>query len=210
MPENAEWIYLARHGPSASAPRGWLSAAEFRRYLHGYDAVGLMEAAQVPDRLIGVAARSDMIIHSPLLRAVQTVALIDAAGGPATPRCAWAELVEAAQPAPDIPGLRLPLAGWDALTRILWLLGRPGTVEPRRSAMARARTAAERLAALPTSGAREDHAILVVGHGFQNILIAFQLRRAGWQGPRWPSIRHGQPTAYRRRPPGADLSRAGG
>ena len=30
-------VYLARHGPSASAPRGWLSAAEFRRYLHGYE-----------------------------------------------------------------------------------------------------------------------------------------------------------------------------
>jgi hypothetical protein len=52
-------VYLARHGPSASAPRGCLSAAEFRHYLHGYDAAGLMEAARVPDRLIEVAARSD-------------------------------------------------------------------------------------------------------------------------------------------------------
>src|ERR1700722_13587055 len=49
-------VYLARHGPSASAPRGWLSAAEFRRYLDGYDAAGLMKAARVPGRLIEGAA----------------------------------------------------------------------------------------------------------------------------------------------------------
>jgi hypothetical protein len=50
-------VYLARHGPSASAPRGWLSAVQFRQYLHGYDSVGLAEAAGVPDRLTEVAAR---------------------------------------------------------------------------------------------------------------------------------------------------------
>ena len=191
-------VYLARHGPSASAPRGWLSAAEFRRYLDGYDAAGLMKAARVPGRLIEVAARSDEIIHSPLLRAVQTVELIDAAGGSPRPRRTWAELVEAAQPAPVIRGLRLPLMGWDALTRILWLLGRSGTVEPRQGAIARARTVAERLTALAAS---HERTMLVVGHGFQNILIARELRGNGWHGPRWPSVRHGQPTAYRKRLP---------
>jgi broad specificity phosphatase PhoE len=170
-------IYLARHGPSASAPRGWLSAAEFRHYLHGYDAAGLMEAARAPDRLIEAAARSDEVIHSPLLRAVQTVELIDAAGGSPRPHRTWAELVEAAQPAPDIRGLRLPLQGWDALTRILWLLGRSGNVEPRQGAITRARTVAERLTALSTSGERGERTMLVVGHGFQNILIAGELRR---------------------------------
>jgi broad specificity phosphatase PhoE len=190
-------VYLARHGPSASAPRGWLSAVHFRQYLHGYDDVGLAEAAGAPGRLIEVAARSDLIIHSPLLRAVQTVDLVDAAGGSSRPRRARAELVEAAQPAPSIPGLRLPLDGWDVLTRILWLLGRCGTAEPRQGAVTRARTVAQRLAALPTSREREDRTVLVVGHGFQNMLIARELRRCGWQGPRWPDHRHGQPTAYR-------------
>ena len=196
-------VYLARHGPSASAPRGWLSAAGFRHYLHGYDAAGLMEAARVPDRLIEVATRSDEIIHSPLLRAVQTVQLIDAAVRSPRPHCTWAELVEAAQPAPGIRGLRLPVAGWDALTRILWLLGRSGTVEPRQGAIARARTVAERLTALSASGERGERTMLVVGHGFQNILIARELRRNGWHGPRWPSVRHGQPTAYRKHRPGS-------
>jgi broad specificity phosphatase PhoE len=191
-------VYLARHGPSALAPRGWLSAVQFRQYLHAYDSVGLAEAAGVPDRLIEVAARSDLIIHSPLLRAAQTVDLIETAGGSSHPRRAWAELVEAAQPAPGVSGLRLPLDGWDVLTRILWLLGWSGTAEPRRGAVTRARTVAERLAALPVPREREESAVLVVGHGFQNILIARELRRDGWQGPRWPDHRHGQPTAYRR------------
>jgi broad specificity phosphatase PhoE len=190
-------IYLARHGPSALVPRGWLSAAQFRQHLHDYDAAGLMEAARVPDRLIEVATRSDLIIHSPLLRATQTVGLIDAASESSRPRRSWAELVEAAQPAPDIRGLRLPLAGWDGLTRILWLLGLSGTVEPRQGAVTRARTVADRLAALSSSREGEYRTILVVGHGFQNVLIARELRRRGWQGPRLPSLRHGQPTAYR-------------
>ena len=29
-------------------------------------------------------------------------------------------------------------------------------------------------------------------------LIARELRGNGWHGPRWPSVRHGQPTAYRK------------
>ena len=103
----------------------------------------------------------------------------------------WPELVEAAQPAPAVRGVRLPLDGWDVVTRVRWLLGRPGPVEPSRAAVARARVVADRLGAL-------NGVVLVVGHGFQNILIARELRRRGWRGPRWPDHRHGMPTAYRR------------
>jgi hypothetical protein len=37
-----------------------------------------------------------------------------------------------------------------------------------------------------------------VGHGFQNILIARELRRRGWYGPRLPDHRPGMPTGFRR------------
>jgi broad specificity phosphatase PhoE len=145
----------------------------------------------VPAGLRAAAARWDVVVHSPLRRAVETVRLLDTAGGTAPPRQVWPELVEAAQPAPAVRGLRLPLDGWDVVTRLRWLLGHPGPVEPRRTAVSRAGVVADRLGELAG-------VVLVVGHGFQNILIARELRRRGWLGPRWPDHRHGVPTGYRR------------
>jgi broad specificity phosphatase PhoE len=183
-------VFLARHGPSAAAPRGFLTAAQFGDHLRGYDDVGLAAATVAPAELMAAAARSDVIVHSPLRRSVDTVRLLDAAGL-SRPRQVWPELVEAAQPAPSVGGFRLPLGGWDVVTRVRWLLGSPGSVEPRAVAVARAGVVAERLGELAG-------VVLVVGHGFQNILIARELRRRGWRGTRWPDLRHGMPTAYQR------------
>jgi hypothetical protein len=174
---------------------GWLSAVQFRQYLHGYGRRrpgGGGPGTRSADR--GRRPR-DLIIHSPLLRAMQTVGPIDAVGGSSQPRCAWAELAEAERPALD-PRPCLPLDGWDVPTRILWLLGRCGIAEPRRGAVTQARTIAQRLRALPRPASRGPHH---PGdeHGFQNVLIARELRRAGWQGPWWPPTRRGQPAAYR-------------
>jgi broad specificity phosphatase PhoE len=105
------------------------------------------------------------------------------------------DLVEIPLPVLPVPRLRLPLDAWDAAARVAWLWGYAGGVEPRREALARGRRAAGRLDRLAGAGA-----VTVVAHGFTNIVLARELRRLGWEGPRLPDHGNGAATTYRRRP----------
>ena len=79
-------------------------------------------------------------------------------------------------------GVRLRPDVWAWLVRCVWWCGWSSGVEGVEAARGRAARAAGILAA--QAGTRGP--IVLVGHGFMNVLIAAQLRRAGWSGPRFP------------------------
>src|SRR5438093_9970936 len=53
-----------------------------------------------------------------------------------------------------------------------------------------ARERAAKAASILTGHAEESGAVVLVGHGLMNILIARRLRASGWRGPRLPSPQH--------------------
>jgi broad specificity phosphatase PhoE len=103
------------------------------------------------------------------------------------------DLVEIPLPVLPVPVLRLPLDAWDAAARAAWLAGWSGGVESRREAMARGRRVARLLDDLAAGGP-----VVAVGHGFTNIVVARELRRLRWQGPRLPDHRNGGLSTFRR------------
>ena len=82
--------------------------------------------------------------------------------------------------------MRLPAKVWAGLARAAWFAGWADGVESFRAARTRAASAA----AILCEHAETRGAVALVGHGLMNILIAGQLRAAGWRGPRLPSQRH--------------------
>jgi broad specificity phosphatase PhoE len=191
-PGGGRRIHLARHAPSVADRPDRFDSSAWRGFLASYDTHGLREDVAIEPDLIRAASASVLLIHGPLRRAVETVDLLRRAMEKRLPAIeVWPEIAEAPQPAPHLPALRLTQDGWDVLTRCAWLLGACGGVEPRAEANRRAGLIADRL----TAGSASP--VLVIGHGFQNVLIARALRARGWRGPRWPDHRHTRVTTYR-------------
>src|SRR3989442_6434751 len=72
------------------------------------------------------------------------------------------------------------------LARSAWFCGWSAGVESLKGARERASKAASLL----TARAEACGAVVLVGHGLMNILIARRLRVAGWHGPRFPRAHH--------------------
>ena len=86
--------------------------------------------------------------------------------------------VEAPLPHPPTPDfIRLTPKIWGFLARTLWwFFGLHRGQETRPQAQARARAAALRLIETAEGGGR----VLLVAHGFFNIMVGLELRRSGW------------------------------
>jgi broad specificity phosphatase PhoE len=83
---------------------------------------------------------------------------------------------------------------WLAAFRLIWLAGLSTSPESLSQAKTRARRAAQRLLEL----AQIEGRVLVIGHGIMNQLIANELRRRGWHGPKRPARGHCQGSQYER------------
>jgi hypothetical protein len=101
---------------------------------------------------------------------------------------------EAELPSAIRSGLRLRPEMWTWLARSAWFCGWSAGVESLGAARERAAEAASVL----IGHAESFGAVVLVGHGLMNILIAQRLRAAGWRGPRFPSSRHWTFGAYER------------
>jgi len=89
--------------------------------------------------------------------------------------------------------LRLPALVWTALALLVWRLGYSPRCESSAAAKRRARTVA---GLLVQEAYRHTGPIVLVAHGGINRLIAKELRRSGWHGPRLPHSRHWGCTTY--------------
>src|SRR5687767_1241513 len=172
-------IVLVRHGrpeipAAAERPIAGRAGAEWCRL---YEAVGLV-AALPPEPVMAAAADAGCVVASDVRRALESAALL--AGG----RRVQVEPVlrEAGLPESLPIPFPLPPGAWVVLARIAWVLDWCTSTETVVDARDRAVRAAGRLSEL----ARTHQTAIVIGHGFFNMLIARELRRAGWNGPRRP------------------------
>jgi broad specificity phosphatase PhoE len=168
-------ITLARHGEPALSRKVRLSAQEYREFWARYEVMGLLPGQTPPPHLVGFVDECDVLISSTRLRAVESAQAVGA--GRAFDQEAL--LVEAPLPPPKWPAwIRLSPRLWGFLSRFnWWFFNFHHGEESRRQAEARADQAAAKLEELAAGGRN----VVVLAHGFFNVMVGRALRRRGWR-----------------------------
>jgi broad specificity phosphatase PhoE len=168
-------ITLARHGEPALSRKVKLSAKEYSDFWARYEVMGLLPGQTPPAALSGFVGRCDVLISSTRLRAIESAQLV----GQGKTFAREDLLIEAPLPPPNWPGwIRLSPRLWGFFARFWWwFFNHHAGQETRAEAEARAYQAALKLDAL----AREGQSVVVLAHGFFNVLIGRALRRLGWR-----------------------------
>ena len=119
LPVAGARIILIRHGQPAIALRPRTSHREFHAYMDAYDAAGLDPASPPPRELTDLVGELSHVFTSGKPRADESARLL----------APHAELIidplfaEAPLASPRIPLLRMTVAKWAVVARILWHLG---------------------------------------------------------------------------------------
>ncbi len=167
-------ITLARHGEPALSRRIRLDAAGYRRWWAAYEEGGILPGQTPPDGLLSLAREADVIFASTRRRAVETAEAVLA--GKHFVRDPL--FIEAPLPPPRLPGfVRFGPRTWGVMARTSWWLGGHAGEESRDAAKARAREAADRL----VRAAEAEGRVLVLAHGYFNMMVGRELRKRGWR-----------------------------
>jgi broad specificity phosphatase PhoE len=168
-------VILVRHGEPALSRKVRLSAVGYRDWWSRYEEGGLKSGQTPPCALLEAAAKADVLISSTRRRAVESAAAIVAG----RPFAEDATFIEAPLPPPHLPDwLKLPPRWWGVISRICWwLLGHNEGQESYAQAKLRAGRAADALIAR----SRRGEEVLVVAHGFFNLMVGRELEARGWR-----------------------------
>ncbi|HEY3219901.1 MAG TPA: histidine phosphatase family protein [Gemmatimonadales bacterium] len=183
-------IVLARHGRPAWDFRTPIPGHAFADWFRGEANAPLDSSPRPSAELEQLIRMAKCLVTSPLRRSRDSVDLLAPSTAPLIDPC----FREAELPCAIRSRLRLRPELWAWLARSAWFCGWSTGVESFTAARARASQAAMVLA----SHAKACGAVVLMGHGLMNILIARQLRRAGWTGPRFPRARHWAFAVYER------------
>jgi broad specificity phosphatase PhoE len=175
-------IILARHGRPAWDFGTPIPGHALAEWLRGEAEAPLDSARRPSVELERLSRAAQCLITSPLRRSRDSAQLL----APATASLIDPCFREAELPSALRSGLRLRPEMWALLARSAWFCGWSAGVESFSAARGRASKAASVL----TAHAEACGAVVLVGHGLMNILIARRLRTAGWRGPRFPSPQH--------------------
>ncbi len=169
-------ITLVRHGEPALSRRALLDWEGYRDWWAKYEESGLLEGQTPPHILDGYARDARYIYSSTLRRSIETAQAI--CGN--RPFESLDMLVEAPLPPPHLPRwikLSPKSWGWGTVSRLWWwYTDNHGAWETRRQAQARAKKAADFLVAK----AREGGDVLVLAHGYFNLMISLELKKMGY------------------------------
>ena len=169
-------ITLVRHGEPALSRRVKLDWRGYRDWWAKYETVGLLEG-QTPPPILHVFAREARYIYSSTLpRSVETArAVCQGRGFVEMP-----QLIEAPLPPPHLPSFikMSPNSwGWGFVARVWWwYFNGHGAGETRAQAMLRARDMADFL----VTKAEEGGDVLVLAHGYFNLMISLELKKMGF------------------------------
>ena len=168
-------ITLARHGEPAISRKVKLSSQEYRDFWARYETMGLAPGQTPPPQLVGFVERCDVLISSTRLRAIESAQAV----GPGRDFARHEVLVEAPLPPPRWPSwIKLSPKVWGFLARFhWWFFNHHQGEESRKASEARADEAAARLEAIADGGQN----VVVLAHGFFNILIGRALIKRGWR-----------------------------
>lgn len=171
-PTLMDTIILVRHGKPALSRKVRLTWREYRDWWVLYDEGGITPGQQPPKHVCEWAHDADIVLSSPLRRAVESAEL--AAGR--APDLTLAGLVEAALPSPPLGPLKLRPKSWGTVARILWYLGYSDGMESHSEARARANSVCVELEDCASDG----RTVYVSGHGWFNRMVKGSLMARGW------------------------------
>jgi broad specificity phosphatase PhoE len=168
-------ITLARHGEPALSRKVRLSSREYREFWARYEVGGLLPGQTPPAALVRFVEGCDVLISSTRLRAVESTQTV----APGREFTREEVLVEAPLPPPRWPSwIKLSPKIWGFLARFhWWFFNHHQGEESRRQSEARADQAAAKLEAIADSG----RDVVVLAHGFFNLLIGRALIKRGWR-----------------------------
>lgn len=169
-------IVLLRHGRPSFKLKGLVRAKDLGEIARSYDLAGIVDVP--PDEAGDLFESNCFVVCSHLERSVQSAKALGCT------RIHHQDMLFGETAIPHFHGgsITLPIGVWVVVLRVLWLFGLSRNGESLVNARRRAAKAAERLAEF----AVEHGAVLLVGHGFMNRLIARELKRRGWAGPSKP------------------------
>lgn len=169
-------ITLVRHGEPALSRRQTMDWRGYQDWWARYEAGGLLEGQTPPSCLDKLARDARYIYASTLRRAIETAQAV--CGD--RPFETLDMLVEAPLPPPHLPTwikLSPKSWGWGTVSRLWWwYTDRHDAPETRAMAETRAKEAAEFL----VTRAREGGDVLVLAHGYFNLMISLELKKMGF------------------------------
>lgn len=165
-------IILCRHGEPALSRKTRMNWRGYKYWWGLYDEGGLAPDQDAPRVIKDLAAQADIVIASPLLRAVETATKAKGAA----PDRLEPLMVEAGLPPPNLGYLRLKPPTWGVLARICWMAGFSGEVESQVDARKRA----EKAAGVLSEDAKGGKMVFVAAHGWFNRMMRPAFKRRGF------------------------------
>lgn len=168
-------IVLARHGEPALSRAVRLNAGQYREFWAMYEVGGIRADRPPPEGLARYVAGAGTLVASVRRRSIESAEAL-------APGRAFARdplFIEAPLPPPKFPRwVRLSPSVWGFIARFWWwFFNHHEDEESRREAERRADQAADLL--INIAGAGED--VVVLAHGFFNMMIARSLKARGWR-----------------------------
>lgn len=181
-------ITLIRHGPPAVSLRQKVRGHQFRQFVERYDAAKIARRSLPPQAVMQVVAGADVVFASNRPRAMHTAELL----GTVTPAVIASQFREIEFPVDFPRHFRFSALTWSAIAFMLWRLG----YASRSESLMRSRVRAQEAADLLEDQIHQSQSVVLVAHAGINRLIAKELRRRGWRGPRLPYSWHWGCTTY--------------
>ncbi|MDX8365623.1 histidine phosphatase family protein [Cytobacillus sp. IB215665] len=184
-------ISLIRHGKSKHTDNNVITCTQFKDWVEKYDHIGVFEEKSYPTKTVRTISTAKLVISSDLERSTASVKLLNSN----VKTISIPIFRETTLPTPKTAlwGMESRPSTWALIFRCLWFSGYvTADCESYRIAKNRAREAS----ALLVDYAQKYTSIVLVGHGFINLLIAKELKSNGWKGNRRPSSKHWGCTTY--------------
>jgi len=175
-------ITIIRHGKPVIPSLTKLSAAKFSAWVDKYNSAGLCPTSKPTESAYSCAKKSNAVVCSELPRSLESAKALN------NNNIVLSNSIfnEAGLPIANWQAVKLSPKAWAVVFRILWIFGYSNNSESIKEAKIRVSEAVEKL----TEIASEHESVLFVGHGVYNRMLANELRRSGWSGPRNPGSKH--------------------
>ena len=183
-------ISLIRHGKSQFTENDKITCIDFKNWIEKYDYNGVFEESIYPSETIEKVTNAKIVITSDLKRAVQSAEVLNPEVK-AIPDPLFRE-IELPTRTMKLLDVKLRPQMWAFILRLLWFCGNSNECESLSNAKSRAKKASQQL----INYADEYKSVVLVGHGFFNMLIAKELQKKGWKGKRKTSTKHWNCTTY--------------
>ncbi len=183
-------ISLIRHGKSMFTEINRIQCKDFKDWVEKYNYSGVFEENSYPTETLKTITTANFIIASDLKRSVESANLLN----PNLEAISVPLFRETELPTPltKFGGLKLNPSFWAVILRCLWFCGYSRGCESLSNAKYRAKKASELL----VEYAQIHTSVVLVGHGFFNMLIAKELLNRGWKGKSKTSSKHWSCTTY--------------